>query len=203
MLAPEVRKQKKPLNNAPMSLIDVKGDFMTLVSVTGDMNPGLDALTLPDGVTYLDVRGQTKKKPPGTFQGAGLILFQDEFNYLRLERTSFTMNGKPILEQKILIEVVKNGRHMIDPIYLDVPEDEMMLGIARRNGRVSCLIVVGNRFGLGTRELLVDFKDNVQVGLSASNVSQKPLDAQFQGFVLLDDTLKIEAALGGLESDKK
>ena len=203
VLAPEVRKQKKPVNNAPMSLIDVKGDFMALVGVTGDMNPGAEPLALPEGVSYRDARGQTKRKPPGTFQGAGLLLYQDANNYMRLERASFTQDGRPVLEQKILIEIVKKGEHLIQPIYLPVPESEMMLGISRRNGRISCLIVVGDTLSLGTKQLLLDFPDDVKIGLCASNVSQKPLEAQFKGFVLLDDKAKIEAALGGLEDDKK
>jgi len=203
VLSPEVRKQKKPVNNAPMSLIDVKGDFVALVEVIGEMNPGDEALPLPDGVTYRDQRGQTKKKAPGSFQGAGLLLFQDDNNYMRLERSSFRKDGQLDLEQKILVEIVKKGENKLFD-YLEVPEGKMMLGLFRRNGRVSLLIVVRDSLGVSTRKpLLLDFNDDVKIGLCASNVSQKPLEAQFKDFVLLDDKAKIEAALGGLEDDKK
>ena len=195
-LAPELVKGKKPLNNAPMSLAEVKGDFISLVHVVGDMDPGVDPVALPTGVSYRHYTGKVMRKLTGTFQGAGLLLYQDDNNYMRVERTSFTKDGKPFLEQRILIEVVKNGKHLIEPLYLQVPEAEMMLGIARRKGRVSCLIVVGNAISLGSKELLVDFKDQVKIGISASNLSKKQFEAQFKDFIVIDDQAKIESTLG-------
>ena len=115
---------------------------------------------------------------------------------MRVERTSFTKDGKPFFEHRILVEVVKNGKHLIEPQYLEVPEAEMMLGIARRKGRVSCLIVVGNAISLGSKELLVDFKDQVKIGISASNLSKKQFEAQFKDFIVIDDQAKIESTLG-------
>jgi hypothetical protein len=55
--------KKKPLHNAPMTLIDVEGDFAAMVEVTGEISAGT---TLPK-----DRQGNSV---PFTFQGAGLLL---------------------------------------------------------------------------------------------------------------------------------
>src|SRR5262245_21462329 len=58
---------------APRVLRDVQGDFTVQVKVTGEFNPG--------------------DKPAAAnttaFNGAGLLVWQDEKNYLRLERNAF------------------------------------------------------------------------------------------------------------------
>lgn len=202
-IAPELLKSKSPLNNAPMSLAEVSGDFFSLVQVSGDMNPGTEPAPLPTGVTFRHFSGKVMRKLPGTFQGAGLLLFQDDKNYMRVERACFTQDGQPVLQQKILIEIVKNGKHLLEPIYLPVPEADMMIGIARRKGRVSCLILVENAISVGSKELLVDYDDKVKIGICASNISKKPLEAQFKDFIVIDDKAKIDATLGMLDNHEK
>ena len=69
-LAPEIAKRtnrKKSLHNAPMTLTDVEGDFVALVEVTGEINPG--------SATPKDRQGHDI---PFTVQSAGLILYQDK-----------------------------------------------------------------------------------------------------------------------------
>lgn len=195
-LAVELIKSRKPLNNAPMSLAEVKGDFVALVEVKGDMNPGTEPVKLPSGVTFRTPTGKAMVKLPFTFQGAGLVLYQDPLNHMRVEKSSFSENGSPILESKVLIEVVKNGKQAMRPVYLKVPEEDMMIGILRRKGRVSCLVIVKNTLGLESKELALDFDDKIKIGLSATNISQKPLEAEFSNFVILDDQNKIEEMFG-------
>ena len=74
-LSPKIVKQKKPLHNAPRTMAEVDGDFLAYVKVDGEIDPGLDAPT--------DSRGQ---RLPFPFQGAGLLLYQDKDNFVRLER---------------------------------------------------------------------------------------------------------------------
>ena len=62
-LAPQVMTlldKKKPLHNAPMSLIEVEGDFAALVQVTGEMSPGRSFRRICKAIRI-----------PFTFQGAG------------------------------------------------------------------------------------------------------------------------------------
>ena len=69
--------KKKPLHNAPMSLIDVEGDFAALVEVTGDISAGTN---LP--------KDRQGNNIPFTFQSAGLLLYQDKDNFVRIERSA-------------------------------------------------------------------------------------------------------------------
>ena len=69
--------KKKPLHNAPMALTEVEGDLVAMVEVTGEMKPGS---TMP--------KDRQGNNIPFTFQGAGLLLYQDKDNFVRLERTA-------------------------------------------------------------------------------------------------------------------
>ena len=60
-----------------MTLTAVEGDFAAVVEVTGELSPGL---VLP--------KDRQGNHIPSTFQGAGLLLYQDQDNFVRLERTA-------------------------------------------------------------------------------------------------------------------
>src|SRR5262249_22896791 len=75
-VSPEmVSRTNKPLHNSPMTLTDVEGDFAVIVEVTGEINPGP---TPP--------KDRQSRTLPFTVQSAGLIVYQDKDNFLRLER---------------------------------------------------------------------------------------------------------------------
>jgi hypothetical protein len=62
--------------NAPRVLREVRGNFVAELTVTGEFGPG--EKTLPQRTPY---------------NGAGLLLMQDEGNYVRLERATRKRNG--------------------------------------------------------------------------------------------------------------
>src|SRR5262245_10145382 len=64
--------------NAPRVVRRVRGDFTADVRVLGQLEPG------PSKTTYYD-----------PFHGAGLIVWQDPSNYLRLERAVGFIKGRP------------------------------------------------------------------------------------------------------------
>ena len=80
-------RKNTPVHNAPMTLADVDGDFMAQVEVTGEINPG-DSRPSDRAVRNLKF----------TFQSAGLILYQDKNNFIRLERAAsiFTERLTPV-----------------------------------------------------------------------------------------------------------
>ena len=119
--------KSKPLHNAPMALVDVEGDFGAMVEVTGDMTPGS---TLPKDRQGNDL--------VFTFQGAGLILYQDKDNFIRLERTAGVSLSDLHPIHKVLFEVVKDGKQVENHVYPPVPEGTVYLVLARRKGRVQC-----------------------------------------------------------------
>jgi hypothetical protein len=182
--------KKKPLHNAPMSLIEVEGDFAALVEVTGEMSPG--------SILPADLQGN---RIPFTFQGAGLVVYQDKDNFVRLERTAGVAveTLQPI--HKLLFEVVKDGKFMANQSYPPVPEGPVHLLLMRRNGKVMC----GATFNPGSppqpfNTVELDFPAKVKIGLSASNISAKAFTATFDNFALLTESTVVDAMFG---SDKK
>ena len=178
--------KKKPLHNAPMTLTAVEGDFAAIVLVTGELSP---SLTLPEDRQGNDITS--------TFQGAGLLLYQDEHNFVRLERTAGVSVGSIQPIHKVLFEVVKNGKRVESQKYPLPPDGPAYLLLMRRNGRVVCRASLD----LATPPVLMkgidlDLPSKVKIGLSASNISATPFTATFENFALLRDVTIIEAKLG-------
>jgi hypothetical protein len=175
--------KKKPLHNAPMSLIDVDGDFAALVEITGEISAGTN---LP--------KDRQGNNIPFTFQSAGLLLYQDKDNFVRIERSAGVDVERLQPIHKVLFEVVKDGKHVENQNYPPVPEGPVYLLLMRRKGKV----MVGATVNLavppqpvGLVEL--DLPTKVKVGLSASNISAKPFTANFENFALFNDVTQIDA----------
>jgi regulation of enolase protein 1 (concanavalin A-like superfamily) len=185
-LSPKMlNKQKKPVHNAPRTFAEVEGDFLAYVKVFGDIDPGLDPTS-----------DQLGRRLPLTFQGAGLLLYQDKDNFVRLERACTAVGASMVRE--LLVEVVRGGRE-IDHYYIALPGDArapLDLFLARRNGRVTCMFSHNSQSLLAFREFALDYPAKVKIGLTASNLSRKPYTARFADFVLLDDKLKVEELFG-------
>jgi S1-C subfamily serine protease len=188
-LSPEVttRKNRKvSLNNAPITMTEVEGDFAAYVQVTGEISPG--------AATPKDRQGHTLRF---TVQSAGLILYQDKANFLRLERAGsiFIDNLTPV--HRLIIEAVKDGKQAMRPIYVDVPEANTLLVLVRRKGRVTCMFSPnGGQTTYMFREFALDLPTKVNVGLTAANISAKPFSATFDTFALISDVTMIDEELG-------
>ena len=135
-LSPEVtsRKNRKvALNNAPITMTEVEGDFAAFVQVTGEINPGAE--------TPKDRQGHTL---PFTVQSAGLILYQDKANFLRLERAGSVFKENLQMVHRLIIEAVKDGKQAMRPIYMNIPaanttSANTLLILVKRKGMVRCL----------------------------------------------------------------
>jgi S1-C subfamily serine protease/regulation of enolase protein 1 (concanavalin A-like superfamily) len=185
-LSPKVpNKQRKPIHNAPRAMAEVEGDFLAYVQVNGDIDPGLDPTTDPRG-----------HKLPFSFQGAGLLLYQDKDNFVRLERACMAEGAS--LVRELLVEVVRGGTEF-DYYYIALPGDPsapLDLFLLRRKGRITCLFSYDGRSLLAFRDFSLDYPDKIKIGLTASNLSRKAFTARFSDFVLLDDKLKLEKEFG-------
>jgi regulation of enolase protein 1 (concanavalin A-like superfamily) len=177
-LSPQLvdRKTKKATKNAPMMLSPVQGDFLIHVRVVGNMRPGTESVPDPTKVG---------KNLPITFNGAGIVLWQDKDNYIRLERTTGTTGG-PTLVYRLLVEVCKNGKEAGRPYYIDVPDGPMSVAMIRKDGGIRCLFGNDGRQWTVLQEIAEEFPDKLQIGLLGVNISKKPFTAQFENFVLLD-----------------
>jgi hypothetical protein len=186
--------KKKPLHNAPMSMIEVDGDFAALVEVTGEWSPGTK---LP--------KDRQGNEIPFTFNGAGLLLYQDKDNFVRFERSQGVAVDSLQPIHKILFEVVKEGKHVENQSYPPVPEGPVYLMIMRRKGRVVCgasLNMTAPPVPIKAIEL--DLPSKVRIGLSASNISAKPFAAQFENFALINSETQLDAMFGdGTIPEKK
>jgi len=185
-LAPELvteRDKKNPLHNAPMTLTPVEGDFAAIVRVTADLSPGL---TLPE-----DRQGNNISS---TFQGAGLLLYQDKNNFVRLERTAAVPVGSIQPVHKVLLEVVKGGKPVESQKFAVPSGGPVYLILLRQSARVTCRASVdltGPAIAVKSFEFKLPSK--VNVGLSVSNISASPFTATFEKFALLNDLTILES----------
>jgi S1-C subfamily serine protease/regulation of enolase protein 1 (concanavalin A-like superfamily) len=169
------------IKNSPMVLTDVDGDFTAQVKVAGAMLPGSEPARY---------RG---KALPFTFQGAGIVLWQDKNNYLRFERSVGTAGNKLTMVNRLLLEACKNGKPA-GHIYLNVPEGPLYLRVARANGGIQCMFGPDGKKWISFKTLAVAFPARAHVGLSASNASKETLPARFEEFVFSDPKKPAESA---------
>jgi regulation of enolase protein 1 (concanavalin A-like superfamily) len=164
VLSPELRTM-----NAPRLLTPVHGDFTATVTVPGRILPGTEPLQKPSPL-------------PFTFQGAGLLLWQDEANYLRLERSSFY----DVIERKrlhrVLVEACREGK--TSNASLAARDADLTLKFDRRGSEVRCQYTPDGRNWIEVKRQPVPFGPEVQVGVSASNASPKPFAARLEDFQL-------------------
>jgi regulation of enolase protein 1 (concanavalin A-like superfamily) len=168
------------VHNAPMTLAEVDGDFVAVVKVAGNMIPGTDP-----------PKFKGRNVLPGTFQGAGLLLWQDARNYIRIERTVAAKRGQAVLATRALVEIIKGGKSMLS-LSLNIPDGPLFLRLQRIDGALAFLFGPDGRRWITSRKLAVAFPAELQVGLVASNMSRQRLSAQFEGFVLLTDKKELD-----------
>jgi regulation of enolase protein 1 (concanavalin A-like superfamily) len=186
-LSPEIlgRNKTQPMHNSPMTLAEVDGDFLAQVDVVGEIKPGP---TLPKETQVRNLAF--------TFQSAGLLLYQDKNNFLRLERAGSIVTSRLTPLHRLLVEVVRDGKQAIKPIYLDIPEGDTKLILIRRKDRIRCLFVPqGSRSLHSFHEFALKFPSKLKVGLSASNISAEPFSANFNSFALLSDATQMDPEL--------
>ena len=169
-----------PLNvlTAPRALADVDGDFDVQVKVVGDSKGDIKP---NDPVPKAPVAANGM---PIAFSGAGLLIWQDEGSFIRLERGVGTQNGRNFLAQ-VLLEVWKGGQ-MVDGAGLDLPAAmaPLSLRIQRRGGDLVCSYSPDGQAWVEVKKAALDFNPRVQVGVLGSNTSKKPLIAGFEEFMI-------------------
>ena len=143
-----------------------------MAEVSNDFDPGGQTISTPSG-----------RKFPFTFQGAGLLLWQDEKNFIRLERCKGS-DGDVGLIHRVLVEVYKEGR-MVGIYYSKaIPEKPVVLAARRKGTTVQLLFAMPPKDLTVFRELALDFNPSILVGVSASNLSKQPFTAKFDKFTL-------------------
>src|SRR5262249_15078624 len=148
------------LKNAPRLMAEVSGDFVAMVRVPGRILPGTKSVA----------------KLPYTYQAAGLLLWQDENNYLRLEKASSFSEGK--LRSLVFLELCRENK--VTSIFpREVREGELTLKFERRGSEIRCAYSPDRgRTWLELKRQNAPFPNTLAVGVSASNASPKPFSAR-------------------------
>lgn len=152
--------------NAPRVLRAVKGNFVADLTVSGEFAPGEQ--TLPQRAA---------------FNGAGILLMQDEKNYVRLERATFERNSN--LRHYTSFQVRENGEK---PRYLgaDNPNVEAATPTHLRLERRGSTLYASVRQGDGRWQHMVpkevDLKDELKIGVAAVNASSQQFVPEFSDF---------------------
>lgn len=163
-------------SNAPRVIQPVDGDFTATVKVSGDFKPGEHA-TKPSGYPFV---------------GAGLLLWQDDKNCLRLERNSWWMaDEKKHGCYTPLVEYYKNG--VDQDTNPGGTTDEFFKGnstwfrLQRKGDRVIASYSDDGKEWKVAREVKVVLAAKLSIGVAAVNSSDKPLTVEFEDFKVVAD----------------
>ena len=169
----KVPKSYKDLNssrrgrgiNAPRLLKQVSGDFTAQVKITHDFDPTVGN---------------------GAFIAAGLVIWEDETHFLRLERSAFMRNGELHCEYPP-VEHWRSKSHIgFPPRYVPAAEiysgPSTWLKIQRKDEKLTAWISNDGKEWKVAKEKKDLFPDDVSVGLHVVNASGSELTFQFEEF---------------------
>jgi regulation of enolase protein 1 (concanavalin A-like superfamily) len=152
--------------NAPRVVRHVRGDFTAGVRVLGRLAPG---------------RSKTTHYDP--FHGAGLIVWQDPSNYLRLERAVGFINGKhhPYINYEL-----REGGRLVMSHGITTEDHSLFLRIRRRGRAFSAWYSRDGRRWVGLATVDAGLDERVDVGVAAINSSGRALSAELERFRVED-----------------
>jgi regulation of enolase protein 1 (concanavalin A-like superfamily) len=156
-------------SNSPRVLQEIEGDFTATVKVTGDFKPG-ERATKPTGYP---------------FNGAGLLIWQDDQNCVRLERNAWWIADlKKTACYTPLLEYYKNGVDQNTNPGSVVGEffkgRSTYLRLARRGDKVAASFSHDGKEWTATKEIPIVMPRKVHVGVAAVNSSDKPFTVEFE-----------------------
>jgi regulation of enolase protein 1 (concanavalin A-like superfamily) len=151
--------------NAPRVVRAVEGDFVATVKVTGDFRPGGKS-TNPRGVPY---------------NGAGLLVWSDADNFIRLERAAILRAGR--VGSYVAFEereggyrgAVHNAAFTPGPCYLR---------LERKGSRILGAVSTDWSGWKQVRPIDTIWPARLKVGLAAINSSTEPFSPRFEEFVV-------------------
>ncbi len=144
-----------------------KGDFDLIVQVAGTSHPG--------------GKPTTNLYPP--YHGAGLLIWQDQDNYVRLEIATDLQHGKP--RSYVNFEHRKEGVLAVTS-GINNTDGSNQLRLRRRGDEIYASFGPDGLRWTSFSPLTAQLNDRVQVGVSAINSSSKALTAEFEGLEFLE-----------------
>jgi hypothetical protein len=146
--------------NAPRVLRHVRGDFAAGVRVLGRLEPG---------------RSRTTHYNP--YHGAGLIVWQDPSNYLRLERAVGSIKGRhhPYINYEL-----REGGLLAVTRGITIQDGTLFLKLRREGEAYSAWYSHDGRRWVDIGRVDATFPDRVEVGVVAVNSSGRALSAELE-----------------------
>lgn len=152
--------------NAPRVLQKISGDFTVQVKVSSEFKPG----------TSSTVNGRP-------FNGAGILIWQDGDNFLRVERNAFWIDDSLVCYPP-LMEYWRNREYAGAN---EAPEpatyfrgESTWLKADRKGKNVTVSISHDGKDWIEVKSFEADMLDDLQVGVSAVNSSDTPFTVNFE-----------------------
>jgi regulation of enolase protein 1 (concanavalin A-like superfamily) len=148
--------------NAPRLVQDASGDFAVQVKVVGK------------------VMGEKGAEAPGrdvAFNAATLLIWQDENNFVRLDRAGFHKAGKP--NHQTYYHIYQGGKRAVHE-GRKLPVKDSWLRLERKGGKVTASWSEDGKKWQSYPAQDVKLADKVKVGVAALNASSKPFAASFE-----------------------
>jgi regulation of enolase protein 1 (concanavalin A-like superfamily) len=156
---------KLPMN-APRVVRGVRGDFTAEVRVLGRLEPG-----------------RSRSTPYDPFHGAGLIVWQDASNYLRLERAVGFIKGRP--HPYLNYELRKEGRLAMSQ-GIAVEDHPLYLRLRRQGREFAAWYSRDGRRWVPLAGVEAPLNERVEVGVIAVNSSARTLTVELDRFSVND-----------------
>jgi regulation of enolase protein 1 (concanavalin A-like superfamily) len=146
--------------SAPRVLRRVRGDFTADVHVLGRLEPG---------------RSRTTHYDP--YHGAGLIVWEDPSNYLRLERAVGFIKGRhhPYINYEL-----RAGGLLAVTRGFTIEDGPLWLKLRRQGAAFSAWYSYDGRRWVALRRIDTTFADRVEVGVVAVNSAEQALSAELE-----------------------
>jgi regulation of enolase protein 1 (concanavalin A-like superfamily) len=149
--------------NAPRVLREIEGDFIAQVKVSGNVGHG----------------GATTSGRYLAYHGAGLLLWQDERNYIRLERAAIAQNGGGVHYGNF--DFRKNGQ-LASSKGVKLPDQEITLRLERRGNQVLGAVSHDGLHWFYYDPITINqLPRRIKLGVAAINTSTERFKARFTG----------------------
>lgn len=158
--------------NAPRVLQEAAGDFTVQVKVSATFEPG-KAGTLPEA---------------DPFNGAGLLLWDNDENFLRFECNVWITPRGERFSYLPLFEYWKKDKNMMTntPSARSFsPRQPVYLRLTRQGNRISTTFSNDGVNWMQTNSVTVQFPQKIKVGVDAINTSKQPFTVEFGEFKLV------------------
>jgi regulation of enolase protein 1 (concanavalin A-like superfamily) len=162
---------ERGIMNAPRALRNVTGDFIAQVEVSGDYPAKASSLI-------------SNRRP---FHGAGLLVWLDEENYIRLERAKLVFDGENM--SYVNFEYRQNGEFVRkgDASQLPIPDGTSHVRIERFGSTIFASVSEDGVQWTAMDQIEIDMPQNVSVGVAAGHNTSSPFEPEFKTFKLFSE----------------